>query len=236
MTKTTACAILFLAAMHSIAQTSVVVGIHESGSISWSNNASNGTYAIEWASTPTGAWNRTWAGNVGIPASGDEMSTAVPMFYRVAFFPARTNGPLFEDFEDVGGWSNKAEGTWTHAANSGIWKSFGAAAASNSLNARSGNRYIWMNSFDEFELPPVDNPTQVVVWVRGPSPSSTYTLGLKYFDGNTWQSHGSIWGGGNVYTAMVWNLEIGLPNPGQSFRLEGSWDKYIDDIRVNVAP
>lgn len=218
------------------ANTNVVISSQNGAVISWDDTNSNGTYSVEWSSSLSDDWTDSWSSVVGIKSTGGMISASVPLFFRVVHHPARTNGALFEDFEDSSGWSNHVEGSWSHTANSGTWTSYNTAASTSALFSRSGTRYIWMNSFDQLVFPAVDNPTQVIVWVRGPSSSSTYTIGLQFFDGNTWQGLEGYWGGGNTYTSMIWNLDIGYPNPGQLLRIEGSWDKYIDDIEIRVAP
>lgn len=55
------------------------------GSIVWSNSAPNGYSSVEWASSLTGTWYRTWQWLRDIEATPGEMQREVPMFYRVAW-------------------------------------------------------------------------------------------------------------------------------------------------------
>lgn len=70
----------------SIAASEICVDIHRNGTISWNQCHAIGHYSVEWSSSPTGEWKRTWANMLcDIPATTGELTRAVPMFYRVVW-------------------------------------------------------------------------------------------------------------------------------------------------------
>jgi hypothetical protein len=64
-----------------------------SGHLAWSNAPASGSVTIEWASTPSGPWMRSWP-NVAIPVTNAIMVARVPLFYRAIrhTYAPRTNG------------------------------------------------------------------------------------------------------------------------------------------------
>jgi formylglycine-generating enzyme required for sulfatase activity len=82
-----ACMAVFVFALpvFGLAQAFPITGFTQSGSIAWTNGVStNGRYHIEWASTLTGCWHRTWQTLSAIEArTGTAFLAEVPMFYRV---------------------------------------------------------------------------------------------------------------------------------------------------------
>lgn len=63
----------------------VLTSIDHPGVISWTNAPATGThYVVEWASSPTGLWKRTWQGPERIDAgTGTHYSVAIPNYFRV---------------------------------------------------------------------------------------------------------------------------------------------------------
>jgi phage shock protein E len=57
------------------------------GVLSWSGPATNGSYRVEWAPTVEGPWTASWATLANVPATGNRLTAAVPMFYRVVYSP-----------------------------------------------------------------------------------------------------------------------------------------------------
>lgn len=68
-----------------IAQSPVITAFEQSGRLTWTGSRSNGYYAVEWASSPTGSWFRTWSHLQAMPASGGQQSAMVPVYYRVVW-------------------------------------------------------------------------------------------------------------------------------------------------------
>ena len=66
-------------------QTSVITSIHKNGLLTWTSTTNDvQSYAIEWASSLTGAWHDTWTHLTNIAPVEGTMATNVPMFYRVS--------------------------------------------------------------------------------------------------------------------------------------------------------
>lgn len=62
----------------------------ENGVISWEDNASNGTYRVEWCSSPTnGRWIQDWSSQMQIAATGGILSVEIPLFFRIVHSPRR---------------------------------------------------------------------------------------------------------------------------------------------------
>lgn len=73
------------------AQTSVITSFQGNGALTWTNSMTNVAYQIEWASSVTGAWSRSWQTlNYVESHSNLAMTASVPMFYRVVMV---TNPP-----------------------------------------------------------------------------------------------------------------------------------------------
>jgi len=56
----------------------------ENGRLTWTNNDPSLEYRVEWASSPTNAYSNRYESVSFITATGTTMSTAVPLFLRVA--------------------------------------------------------------------------------------------------------------------------------------------------------
>ena len=69
------------------------IGSIDNGNVSWNDTLSNGYYQIQWAATLTGSWYSSWAQLSTIRATGQgDRSMPVPMFYRITYRPALSNG------------------------------------------------------------------------------------------------------------------------------------------------
>jgi len=226
-------AFCIILATATFADTNVMIDAINDGGITWSSSHTNGTFTVEWVGSPTNEWASGWSDKIGIPATGGSYTVTAPFYFRIRYDGPRTNGPLIEDFEDAGGWSNHPEGDWTQIANSGEWKATSAAALTNSVFARSGVRYIAI-SFSDFDFPPVDNPTQLIVRTRGVLPSSSYGMSLRFFDGATWQQYSTKTASGNTYTSLVWDIDLGYPNPQQRLRIATFDSFYLDDVEIKT--
>lgn len=70
----------------------VEISAFNQGVMTWINPNENGFYRVEWAtSLNQEAWKADWAGLQHINATGEVMSVAIPLFYRVVFQPRQTN-------------------------------------------------------------------------------------------------------------------------------------------------
>ena len=104
-----------------LAQTSdlVITGFDSGGELRWSHSATSGSYAVEWASSLTGSWSRSWMPLVGMTATGTEHSALVPMAYRVVYNAAtnartvevQTNESLGVGMANVHGYSGTLQST-----------------------------------------------------------------------------------------------------------------------------
>ncbi len=80
---------LLAGAMGSFAQTPVLIQSRDNGSLSWTNDASNATYRVEWAATLDGPWFYSWDSLNHIAAGTNKsLTVSIPMFYRVTTLPA----------------------------------------------------------------------------------------------------------------------------------------------------
>lgn len=220
--------------------------------VSW--QATNGNiYRVERSSTVTGDWHLVqWH-----YSKSNEIKTVVDTspttdhsyFYRVVM---ATNSPgtgFTETFEDDSGWSDIPPGVWTSVVASGTWKAGlrGTSiepvyTASNPTRAHSGTRYVGITdpmSTGFLELPSINNPTSVHLWVKGGSTVFSSNIWLYYHDGFSWlYFHGyTIYG--NTYSQIVFDVSsLGFPNPMQrlGIRMSTSTAIYIDDITALTQP
>jgi len=57
------------------------------GTLTWTNAQLPAVCHVEWASSPTSGWRRSWENLTGILMTNASLSVAVPMFYRVVCEP-----------------------------------------------------------------------------------------------------------------------------------------------------
>jgi len=62
----------------------VIASFDRNGRLTWTNSQTNVACHIEWASSLTGSWSRSWAELKDIHAMEYTNEVCVPMFYRVA--------------------------------------------------------------------------------------------------------------------------------------------------------
>ena len=114
MTKKTLAGFLMIwvAGGLSMAQTPVITAFHGNGDLTWTNSVSNATYRVEWASSLTGTWFRSWQELSHVEThSNTTISVSVPMFYRVIML----SNPMSADMVlvDAGsfemGWTSNLE-------------------------------------------------------------------------------------------------------------------------------
>jgi len=65
------------------AQESVITSFSGNGTLAWTSAVPNTLCHVEWASTLTSGWSRSWSALQGVVATGTVTQVAVPMFYRV---------------------------------------------------------------------------------------------------------------------------------------------------------
>lgn len=210
--------------------------------IQWSTT--NGSvYSIQRASTITGDWTeveRRYSKTNGVArwADSTEIDSSA-LYYRVMRITGTPTGGFVETFEDSSGWIDHSYGSWTNMGSTGVWTADYCYATSAVIRAHSGSRYIGMNvNIAYLELPPVDNPTQVTAWVREVNNDYYTPVGLRYYDGINWNKLNEYSVRGMVYSQVVWNLNLGTPNPQQRLRIYGgAFDPlYVDDIEIKCAP
>lgn len=68
----------------------VIDSFSQNGTIRWQVSGSPTTCDVEWASSPSGPWRRSWDGLKGIAVTGTSAEVSVPMFFRIL----RTDGWL----------------------------------------------------------------------------------------------------------------------------------------------
>jgi hypothetical protein len=68
----------------------LITSLDYAGALTWTNSASNATYRLEWASSPSGPWNRMEAlTNISsVQASNTVTTVKIPMVYRVVWTDA----------------------------------------------------------------------------------------------------------------------------------------------------
>jgi len=235
---------LLLAVRYAWPQGFAIESFSHSGEISWTDTYSNGHYCVEWSSSLTSTnWLSEWDGLTAIPATGGVITVAVPMFYRVVHHPTNAVGGFLETFEDAGGWSDHPEGDWTQSADTGTWESQGDLyAASSAIRAHSGTRYIGVgdNTHGYLYLPPVDNPTQLVFWVRGGVAGWNGRVYIDAHDGMNWIQIATHEVQDTSYVKATVPITFGVPNPDQRIRLKLSANSglaaYLDDVEVRTSP
>lgn len=61
-------------------------GFAADGTLSWSNHPLASQYRVEWASSPTGAWQASWRPLDALPATSGQYQVRVPLLYRISAF------------------------------------------------------------------------------------------------------------------------------------------------------
>lgn len=239
----------WIAPCRTFGQTVTVDSFSVSGEITWLDTYSNGTYQVQWASSPTGGWYSSWSNLTGKVATGGVLRSKVPLLYRVLWTSnaVQDYSGFFEDFEDVHGWTNHAQGAWTNNAHTGKWISDKVYTVSAPGRARSGLRAIGIDECTSrtLELPVTDSPTNISFWARHlAGPPNYINLRLEEFDGVQWNDAGVV---GKVqytnYSYFSWKLALPIPNPGQRLRINrfdsssGCFTAlYLDDLTIETAP
>lgn len=113
MNRTTSLALLIALGLMNPVQTQADPEILslDRGTLTWSNSATFGYHAVEWATTATGTWQRSWQTLVDIPAIPGVDQRDTPLFFRVVWNAtpiAPTNGstalvPDVSSFSATGG-------------------------------------------------------------------------------------------------------------------------------------
>ena len=85
MRRFLASGMLGLAASISLADDVTVPAVEGNGTLTWSNSAATGSHAVEWASSPTGAWHRDWHDLIDLPATGGTTTVDMPRYCRVVW-------------------------------------------------------------------------------------------------------------------------------------------------------
>src|SRR5258706_5029296 len=77
------------------AQQPVITSFASNGQLTWTNLPGTNAFTVEWASTATGTWSRSWQTLDSVVSTGRQTTVRVPMFYRVAqgFSSASLRGP-----------------------------------------------------------------------------------------------------------------------------------------------
>ena len=60
-----------------------ITSFHGNGELTWTNAPAAGSYAVEWASSLSGPWHRTWSSLDARVTTSTVTTVSVPMFYRV---------------------------------------------------------------------------------------------------------------------------------------------------------
>lgn len=74
----------------------VIESLDRTGALTWTNSISNATYRVEWASSPTGAWQNfdSLTNLLSIHAMTNVVTSQVPMLYRVVWTDAPPVDPI----------------------------------------------------------------------------------------------------------------------------------------------
>lgn len=78
---------LFVSASLCVADDVVIESFDGNGTITWDHASSSGVDRVEWASSPTGSWQRSWQSLVNLAVTSGPTTVEVPMFYRVVHSP-----------------------------------------------------------------------------------------------------------------------------------------------------
>jgi hypothetical protein len=224
----------------------VVSGIFNAPVITWTATQGR-TYFIEKNLNLNDEWQQAgiaYAKSNHIARWVD--STTVPgeqSFYRIAAKTNASNNGFYENFEDEGGWTDKAHGTWTVSVSSGSWQCpvGKLAAVTHPSRARSGTRFIQAGDNEgRLMLPVTDNPTQLVYWARATTDQDYGYIYTFYFDGVGWSSLKADAIRSLDYQKYTIPLNLGQPNPGQLiqllFYLPSGGGIYFDDVELQASP
>ena len=96
-----------------------IVSFHGNGTLTWANATTGVVCHVEWASSLSGSWFRTWTDLANLRITNHTTTVAVPMFYRVVCVTGGVNIVTAEvanaSFEspDISGYSNTKPTAWT---------------------------------------------------------------------------------------------------------------------------
>jgi hypothetical protein len=90
------------------AETVTITSFQNDGMLTWTNAAITGWQTVEWASSLTGTWHRTWYDLTNLRATGGVATVEVPLFYRVAWSSNAMSGVPASDIIGLGDGANAA--------------------------------------------------------------------------------------------------------------------------------
>jgi len=231
-----------MASINTRSDSVAIESFSHNGVISWGDSYTAGTYSVEWNADITQTnWSTSWKDQTEIGATGGVLSCRVPMNYRIIYHPSPTATLFSEQFENTNGWTDHSYAiSWSQSANNGVWTGAFCYATTSVIRAHSGERYIGMDiNIAYLYLPPINNPTQLSVWVKGTVIGQSSWLILSHYDGNAWINFSPTYAvTGTVYRNYIWPIDLGTPNPQQQLRIHcGDFSPcYIDDIEVRSFP
>ena len=213
----------------------VITSLESPGRIAWTNVSAPGShYVVEWASSPTGLWKRTWQGPERIDAgTGTQFSVAVPNYFRVV---ARTNEAPPPGMVLIEGGTFQMGDPWkADPGNTNEWIVHNVHVDSFYMDRYEMTERVWdrvrnwalTNGYS-------DLPTSIVQSVSWVKNDYMPLLGVTWYDAVKWcNARSAMEGLVPVYLAGLFTYQTGIvTNPGinpfaNGYRLptEAEWEK-----------
>lgn len=118
MMKYTSAILMGLFAITALGQEVKIISFHSNGALTWTNATTDVVCHVEWASSLSGSWSRTWTNLTNLQITNHTTTVAVPMFYRVVCVKGGLNIVTAEvanasfEIPDISGFSNTKPTAW----------------------------------------------------------------------------------------------------------------------------
>ncbi len=96
-----------------------IISFHGNGALTWTNATTGVVCHVEWASSLSGSWSKTWTNLTNLRITNHTTTIAVPTFYRVVRVTEGVNITTAEvanasfEIPDISGFSNTKPTGWT---------------------------------------------------------------------------------------------------------------------------